>query len=65
MAEITKSYAAAVLQAMRPGCFYRSQDVAQEARIEAVNARRALWELSRGGVIERVGDSHTRVYITK
>ncbi len=38
-----------VLCAMRPGCFYRTTDIAREIGIRTGQARYALVHLSRGG----------------
>lgn len=51
-----------VLQIMRPGCFYRSTDLASEARLTTAQVGSALRELKRGGLVEQ--EAH-RVYITK
>jgi predicted transcriptional regulator len=54
-----------VFAGMRPRCFYRPRDLAEEVKVGRSSVYRALYSLCAGQVVELVRCGRRRLYVTR
>lgn len=65
MTQDTKSSIDSVFAAMRPRCFYRPRDLADEVKVGRASVYRALYSLCAGQVVDLVRCGRRTLYVTR